>query len=198
MNPVPFPYNPSWPVPDKNECVSLWAKFNMPEHIRKHCDLVGEIAKCIAQLALEKGWDINVDAVYAAGLLHDLGKAYCIKHGGAHSQLGASLVMEHTGNPAIAQGVMHHVFWPGEINIKNIKQFFLPLVIIYSDKRVKHTKVVSIEERFEDLFQRYGTNIKKRNLIQKSKDQVLAIASNFSKILGVDLNACPFDSRRLV
>ncbi|WP_457571402.1 HD domain-containing protein [Desulfovulcanus sp.] len=195
MKPIPFSYNPSWPVPNQEECEKLWAKFNMPGHIREHSYLVGLIARCIARWAQEKGWSINVDAVYAAGLLHDLGKAYCIKHGGAHSQLGGSLVMEHTGNPAIAQGVMHHVFWPGEINIK---QFFLPLVIIYSDKRVKHTKIVSIEERFEDLFQRYGTNTQKRKLIQKSKDQVQAIASNFSQILGVDLNACPFDRRRLV
>ena len=33
----------------------------------------------------------------AAGLLHDLAKTYCIRHGGSHAQLGAAWVLEATG-----------------------------------------------------------------------------------------------------
>jgi putative nucleotidyltransferase with HDIG domain len=195
MVPIPFAYNPSWPVPDQKECEKLWARFAMPEHIQEHSSRVAAIARSIAELAQQKNWHVNVDAVYAAGLLHDLGKAYCIKHGGAHTQVGASLVMEHVANPAIAQGVMHHVFWPGEIDLK---KFFLPLVIIYSDKRVKHNQVVSLEERFDDLFDRYGKDNETRKLIQRSKDQALDIARQLTTQLGVNLNACTFDSGRLV
>jgi len=55
MKPIPFPYNPSWPVPNQEECERLWAKFNMPGHIREHSYLVGLIARCIARWAKEKG-----------------------------------------------------------------------------------------------------------------------------------------------
>ncbi len=138
---------------------------------------------------------VPTGAVIASALLHDLGKFYCIEHGGFHNQLGASLVMELTRNPAIAQGVMHHVFWPGDIDIE---KFFLPLVIIYSDKRVKHDQIVSLETRFDDLFSRYGINDRMNGLMQKSWDQAVAIQNELNRKFGTDINACAFNCRRLV
>ncbi|KUJ96524.1 MAG: hypothetical protein PWR24_80 [Desulfonauticus sp.] len=190
-----FTYNPLWPIPCFKECVSLWKEYLMPKHIQKHSLWVGSIAEQIAFLLQKKGWKLKPELFLAAGLLHDLGKHYTIVHGGAHSQLGASLVLNHYFNPALAQGVIHHVFWPGEVDLQ---KFPLPLIIIYSDKRVKHTQVVSIETRFQDLFKRYGTSKEKRAMIQRSKEQALAIENQLNQILGVDLNAYPFSCRRLV
>ncbi len=145
--------------------------------------------------AANKTLHVPVEAVVASALLHDIGKFYCIEHGGFHNQLGASLVMQLTGNPAIAQGVMHHVFWPGEIDVD---KFFLPLVLIYSDKRVKHDTIVSLETRFQDLFSRYGLNERMNGLITKSWEQAVAIQNSFNQNFGIDLNARTFDCGRMV
>ena len=187
-----FPPDPKWEVPTPQECVALWDLYQMPTNIRKHCQLVGNLAQEITCLAKDKISHPSPQLALAAGLLHDLGKYYAIQHGGAHSQLGASLVRSHFVNPELAQAVIHHVYWPGEIDLP---QYFLVLTIIYSDKRAKHDQLVSIEERFTDLFARYGTTPEKIKLIQKSKRQVLEIEQKLSDFLEVDLQSYVF--RRL-
>lgn len=194
FKPAYYPYDPDWDIPSREECFGYWDEYGLPDHIRKHSLMVAAVAEAICLLA-ENDLPVPAEAVIASALLHDLGKFYCIEHGGFHNQLGASLAMELTGNPAIAQGVMHHVFWPGDIDINS---FFLPLVIIYSDKRVKHDQIVSLETRFADLFSRYGINENMKGLIKKSWDQALAIQDKINQKFGTDLNAYTFDSGRMV
>lgn len=189
FKPQSHPYDPTWPIPSPEQCCRYWDDFNLPEHIREHSRMVAVVADKICSLA---GRDIPVPAraVIATALLHDLGKFYCIEYGGKHNQLGASLVMDLTGNPAIAQGVMHHIFWPGDLDLD---RFFLPLVIIYSDKRVMHDRIVPLEARFEDLFSRYGVNERMNALMKQSLDQSTTIQNILSRKLRTDLNACAFD-----
>lgn len=194
LKPFFYPYDPEWKIPAPEECLNYWEQYHLPEHIREHSMMVAVVADNICLLA---GDDLPVprEAVMASALLHDIGKFYCIEHGGSHNQLGASLVMELTGNPAIAQGVMHHIYWPGDLDVRN---FFLPLVLIYSDKRVKHDQIVTLETRFEDLYARYGVDERMKSMIQKSWDQAVAIETGLNHKLGVNLDAYTFDSRRLV
>ncbi|WP_291322644.1 HDIG domain-containing metalloprotein [Desulfonatronospira sp.] len=195
FQPVQYPMDPRWKIPTREECRYYWNLYHLPGHIREHSILVAHVAEYICTLASSRGLPVNTAAVVASALLHDLGKFFCIEHGGSHNQLGASLVMELTGNPAIAQGVMHHVCWPGELDIH---KFFLPLVIIYSDKRVMHERIVSLETRFEDIYKRYGVNPKMYRLIHQSWLQTLEIQEQLNRTLEADLNACTFDSRRVV
>lgn len=192
--PVSYPYDSQWKIPSRKECFNYWDEYGLPEHIREHSRMVAVVAEKICRLA---GDDIPVPAraVIASALLHDLGKFYCIEHGGFHNQLGASLVMDITGNPAIAQGVMHHIYWPGEIDLD---RFFLPLVIIYSDKRVMHHRIVPLETRFHDLCSRYGTSDFMLAKIQKSWDQAVAIQTEINRKFRTDINACAFDRGRMV
>lgn len=195
LPPIPVVDYDRWPVPEAGECERLLAKYKAPEHIREHSRKVCDVARLIGEAAREKGLDVHLPSLEAAALLHDIGKAYSIKHGGAHSQIGASITIAETGNPVIAQAVMHHVYWPEKILIRD---HFTPLTIIYSDKRVRHDRVVSIDERFFDLFDRYGNNGRRTDMIQRSKDQVLEIEKELERTIGVDLHACTFDCRRLV
>ena len=177
------------------ECRKLWDDFAMPPHIREHSEQVALIATVLGELALEAGLPVDLPEVRASALLHDLAKDYTIKHGGNHALLGGAWVVEVTGNPAIAQGVAHHVFWPWEEDVRN---HFLPLAIIYADKRVKHRNIVTLDERHQDLIERYGKTKYIRERIEMSKQQVITIEQELSRELNVDLHASTFDSRGLV
>lgn len=167
----------------------------MLDHIRVHSALVADVATDLAGMARDKGLQFELQAVRAAALLHDLGKTYTVQFGGNHSQIGSSWVMQVTRNPAIAQGVMHHVHWPGRLDLD---AHFLPLVIIYADKRVKHESVVSLEDRFRDLFARYGINQDLTARIQRSYQQGKDLEKLLTTRLEVDLDGYPFDRRRMV
>ncbi len=186
-----------FPVPDDAACAALWDACAVPDHIREHSALVGDIAGAMALRAEERGllapgW---AQAVRASGLLHDLAKMYCVDHGGNHAQLGGAWALALTGSPPIAQGVMHHVWWPFDIDPE---KYFLPLAVLYADKRVRHDAVVSLGARYADLFERYGKSELARERITASMRQGQAVEHTMSELLEVRLHACSFDSGRLV
>ncbi|MFP4072114.1 MAG: HD domain-containing protein [Desulfovibrionales bacterium] len=172
-----------------------WKRYQMMPHIREHSMIVADVASCIAEKAAGLDPSIHPQAVRASALLHDLGKTYTIRYGGNHSQIGGALVQELTGNPVIAQGVLHHVCWPGKLDVA---AFFLPLTVIYADKRVKHTEIVSLDERYGYILERYGTTAYRQQKIACSLDQVRSIEKQLGELIGDDLHACTFDRRRLV
>lgn len=182
-------------VPTPEECARLWDHYDMPAHIRRHSQNVALIATRVAERCRDAGLDVDVAAVRASGLLHDIAKAYTIHHGGNHSQLGASWVMEATGNPALAQGVMHHVFWPFDLILPG---HILPLAVIYGDKRVAHDRIVGLEERFRDLLVRYGKTEAIRERIAVTHEQALDVERLFSQTCKVDISEDTFDRGRLV
>ncbi|NDV17970.1 HDIG domain-containing protein [Pseudodesulfovibrio sp. JC047] len=188
-------FDPVYPVPDDAQCAEYWAYHDMLDNVADHSRMVANIATFMAQRAKEVGLPVDVPTVRASALLHDIAKTYCILHGGNHSQLGGAWAMDLTRNPIIASGVTHHVYWPFELDVE---KYFTPLAVIYADKRVNHTDIVSIEERFKDLIKRYGIPLNLMDRIKATEDQALSLEKQLCDTLKVDLNACDFDSWRLV
>jgi len=190
----PFTSAGNFPVPTDDDCTRFWNLCSVPDHIRDHSLQTALIAESLTMRARERGLEVCVQSVRASALLHDLAKEYSILHGGKHAQLGAAWTMDLTKNPAVAQGVMHHVWWPWEIDPD---RYFLPLAVLYADKRAKHAEIVSLNVRYEDLFERYGTpEIKEK--IKMSLAQAKAIERALSELLSVPLHACTLDGGRLV
>lgn len=181
-------------IPSDKDCLIWWDEFAMLTHIRDHSTCVGHVAETLARLAVRRGKRPSpalseedfIQSVRAAGLLHDLGKTWTIEHGGDHSQIGAAWVMDLTGNPTIAQSVMHHVHWPGALDLN---EYFLPLAVLYADKRVKHDTFVGIEERFADLMDRYGKTERSRKWIQRTYVQSQELENRLNVFLGEDICA---------
>ena len=184
-------------VPRREDCDALWERYGVLDNVRAHSEKVAELAHAMAVRAAGLGLRVCPEAALAAGLLHDLAKTYTILHGGNHAQLGAAWVMRETGNGAIAQAVFSHVYWPWTENAGN-DDCFLPLAILYADKRTMHDAWVSLDERFEDLLVRYAVNDYARSRVERSHEQGKRVETALSRRLGVNLHECIADSGRLV
>ncbi len=198
MKELPQPYfeaDAIWFAPNRAGCVRLWNKYKMLDNIREHSTQVAHIAHSLALCAEKQGVAVRPHWVLASALLHDIAKTYTIEYGGGHAQLGAAWVMAETGNPALAQGVMHHVYWPWAVDVERC---FLPMAVIYADKRVRHDTIVSLPERFEDLLARYGKTEEICTHIRAAFVQADTIEKTLENRLGVALHECSFDSGRLV
>lgn len=195
--PLPFQQPACQEAPSDADCLALWDEFHMYPNIRRHSLLVAHITQCLATRANEAGMGIHVQTARAAALLHDLAKTWCLQHGGAHDTLGASLVLEHTGNYAVAQGVLFHVYWPWAIP-DGAAVCAIPMLIQYADKRVMHDRCVTLEERFDDLLVRYGKTAKARSGIRRSLDLGKLLERRLSLQLQRDLHEDTFDSGWLV
>jgi hypothetical protein len=198
-SPLPPPpavaFDATLPVPDDSRCRDHWASFSMFDNVAEHSLMVARVATFLALRARDLGMAVNVPTVRASAMMHDIAKTYCILHGGNHSQLGGAWTVALTGNPAVATGVTHHVYWLFEMDIE---KYFTPLAVIYADKRVRHDGLVSIDSRFKDLIERYGVNDYVRGRIEITRTQALKLEALLCDTLEVDLNACDFDSGRLV
>jgi uncharacterized protein len=139
-------------VPSPKECLLILKNYHVPEHIIEHSRKVRKLALVLCGLLNRHGEQLDQALVEAGSLLHDIAKARTLGTGGNHAQAGACLLRE-LGFPGVAEVVRQHVMLdPGTGHGPIIEAE----VVHYCDKRVKHTTVVSLEERFRDLKQRYG------------------------------------------
>lgn len=175
-------------IPDDAACAALWDRYDMLDNVRAHSRLVANVATRLALRARERGLDVDVQAVRASAMLHDLAKTWCLRHGGAHAELGSSWVIQETGNYELARGVFHHVYWPWPLPLDNAEKLCsLPFFIMYADKRARHDVFVTLEARFEDLLDRYGSTEERVQGIRASYLQAKALEEGLSRHLGVGL-----------
>ncbi|MCL1889201.1 MAG: HDIG domain-containing protein [Desulfovibrionaceae bacterium] len=188
---------PGIKIPSLEECAALWDKYAMPPHIRDHSNQVARIVETLGELLQARGAGLNRALLLAGGLLHDIAKAYTISFGGNHAQLGAAWMVREELHPKVGQMILHHVYWPWDLDLDN--ENMLPvLLLVYADKRVRHDRVVSLQERAEDLLRRYGHTEAIRLSVNASMAQGQTLENLLSERTGVPLYEYTFDRRRLV
>ena len=136
-------------IPTREECLKILQDSNVPSNIIAHSKQVCNVALKIADLLERKGIKINRNLVQAGALLHDVKKLSPNDHVIEGFELIKSL-----GYPEVAEVLKKHGLYHLD------KEEFLPKtreekIVFYADKRVKNDGVVSVEERFEYIKQRY-------------------------------------------
>lgn len=184
-------------APSDEECMALWDKYAMLDNVRAHSLEVANIATALAEQAYSLGHAVDVAAVRAAALLHDIAKTWCIRNGGSHAVLGGAWVAQETGDYPIAQGVILHVHWPWQVP-QGAAICRLPIFVLYADKRVRHDQRVRLGERFDDLMVRYGKTEAARDSINVSWQQARQIEQALATQLNWSLDEDSLDCWRLV
>jgi uncharacterized protein len=125
----------------------------MLPHIREHSLAVMQVARLLGEALVEAGFDLSLPLVTTGALLHDLGKTPCLGTLTNHAEYGAQ-ILEALGYPQVAQVVREHVHLYGDFS--DSRPLREAELVNYADKRVLHTDVVTLEDRFADLKVRYG------------------------------------------
>jgi tRNA threonylcarbamoyladenosine biosynthesis protein TsaE len=158
-----------------DEAIDQWRKdVDLPEHIVRHCNAVGAFAEMLAKKLRERGILARGEALRAAGKCHDLlrfidfrGDAgpkgieekpspmwdiWKKKFEGIHHEEAMAKLLHEKGYPDLGEIVRTHGLWLPPDDDARTEQ----LLLYYADKRLKLDEVVSLEERFADLRERYG------------------------------------------
>lgn len=174
-------HNNSDRIPSRAECEELMAQYTMLPNIVEHSFQVMNVALAITD-NLADGVSINRDAVIAGALLHDITKTRSLQTKEKHAASGGTLLRE-LGFPLIAEIVEQHVVLDsnpaGPISEKEI--------IYYADKRVMHDKIVTLEERVQDLLIRYGKTEEIRNLILQNLQHVTSVERKLTSFMKIDI-----------
>lgn len=154
-------------IPSIRECFHLMDKYHMLENIKAHSVVVARVTCLIAQGLREAEVDISIEMAIAAALMHDIGKTASLKSGQDHSEIGRQICLKNHLDeiaPIVAEHVrLRNYTLNGDYSEKEI--------VYYADKRVKHDKIVNLDERLAYIIGRYGRN---------QKDLSKAIERNFS------------------
>jgi uncharacterized protein len=168
-------------IPTIEECYQLIKSNNMLPHIIAHSEQVARVAAAIMD-SLEQDAGIHREAVIAACLLHDITKTRSLQTR-EHHDISGGLLLAELGFPVIGEMVKEHVilcdFQPGG-------KLLNKEIVYYADKRVMHDRIVTVEERVDDLILRYGTTQERIQLIQSNAQQVRQLEVKIRRFLTAD------------
>jgi uncharacterized protein len=166
-------------IPDTARCHELMERYQMPQHIREHCTVVCQASLALAKELNANGETLALDEIEAASLLHDITKSNSIHTRENHAKTAAHL-LHALGYVRIAVIVNAHV---SALPIDAHGRITEEEVVNYADKRVQHTALVSLDQRFADLMSRYGRDEKSANYILQLKAQTRTIEDKiFSRL----------------
>ena len=136
-------------LPTKEECLKILEKAEVPANIIAHTSTVCDFSMKVIDLLEKKGIKVNRNLVAAAALLHDLKKMASDRH-----EIDGAEHIKQLGYPEVGRVISKH----GLANLNKeelIPKTWEEKILFYSDKRVNGDKVVTVDERFEYIKQRY-------------------------------------------
>lgn len=181
-------------------------EFHVPMHVRRHCERVTEFALMLSKRFVAAGEKIDVELIKAAALLHDLvrvadfrtfnpekfpdpvtnedievWKKLREKYGHLHHAVAGAQILEERGYPAIANLIKKHRF----LQIEDSFNSWEEKIVYYADKRVKHDKIVTLEERLNDGKIRNKPTLEIEKKFPETDEKVFALEREiFAKIGG--------------
>lgn len=165
-------------IPSPQWAVMLMSDREMPSHIIRHSKAVRLVSLCVASALHGAGYKLDMQLVDRAALLHDICKADTIREGGDHALMGRQL-MEEYGYQRIGNVIGQHV----RLDSMEVNE---AMVVNYSDKRVMHDRVVSLDRRFLDLMERYGTQERSMKRILSHYEHASEVERVIVRTSGID------------
>jgi uncharacterized protein len=148
-------------VPSKIETFRLIHRMEMMAHIATHSFQVCSVSLLLADRLKGCGIDLNRSLIQASAMLHDITKTRSIKTNENHAQTGFKLLRD-LGYPEVGNVVRQHIVLDDYHESKPLGEAD---IVNYSDKRVLHDRVVSLDERKNYILERYGTEAEFRKRI---------------------------------
>ncbi|MHA2035310.1 MAG: HD domain-containing protein [Promethearchaeota archaeon] len=171
-------------LPDREFALNLLRMLNIQHSIRRHSEKVAdkalEIANTITKAKIDK------DLIEVGSILHDIGRTKT--HGFDHALKGGKILRQRGFSEKLARICETHIL--GGLDKEDTKEFGLPekeyipitleeKIICLADKLIAGTKEVSVEERFNRWFSKYGRS----PILLKSKRRIEKIQKELENLM---------------
>ena len=168
------------PLPTRDFAFDLLKRLKVPYQVRRHSIKVAEKALEIANKINKV--EVNKDLIEIGALLHDIGRAKT--HSFKHALIGG-IILKQRGLPeSLVRICESHIL--GGLDKEDALQVGLPerdylpqsleeKIICLADKHTAGTREVTITQRFEKWFDKYGKTrilIKSRKRIQDIQEEI--------------------------
>ncbi|MCQ2550926.1 MAG: HD domain-containing protein [Clostridia bacterium] len=142
------------------EIEEIYLEYKTPEHVKGHCRAVTHSAMAIASKLNENGFNLDLDLIYCAGIIHDAARIY------PEHQVVIADKMDEMGHHDIAAIVRVHMRYNGFS--RNINETDM---VCLGDRVVKEDKYVGLDERIEYIIDKAGRTKEVEEKLYKKRDE---------------------------
>ena len=171
------------PLPSRDIAFELLKILKVPYQVRRHSLKVSEKALELAE-KITVG-NINLKLVEIGALLHDIGRSKT--HGFNHAIIGGKILRERGYPKELARICETHIL--GGLDKDDMNSVGLPQkdyipqtleekIVCLADKLISGTKEVTIEERFQKWFSKYG----RTEILVKAKERIEEIQREIKEL----------------
>ena len=151
-------------IPSMHECFALWNHVLLPEHIRRHCFKVADVATKLVEALESPPTREFKQKVIAGALLHDIAKG-----SPDHAQKGADLLKKQ-GFESLSHIIASHsrlAMQDGTITEAEL--------VFLADKFVQGTSLAPYKKRYEEKMTHYATSPRVLAIIKERQAQAESI-----------------------
>jgi len=167
----------------KTEALKILEEEGIEGRVLRHSLRVNQIAIFLGKKLYSKGEKINLKLLDVASLLHDVGKKLADETGKDHVETGVKILQDR-GLMEIAEVIRKHSI-NAVVEEDKIPNTWEEKILFYADKRARGDKLVSLNDRIEDLKRRYP-DIQK--FISKALPKINKIEEEIFNIIGINKN----------
>ena len=164
---------------DREKQQELFAKYNTPEHVQRHCDEVARVSVLIAEELNERGFELNIEELRGAALVHDV-----LRTEKEHDRLGAEVLI-NMELPHEAELVRRHMTYHPFNHADRFEEID---VLCLADRLVKEDCYVGLDERMQYLIDKPGKTPERTERILKAKAHTQDIIDELEGVLGMTLD----------
>ena len=161
-------------VPTEKECKAILDIAGTAENIRRHCCKVAGVAVDIAEALAIAGRRVDIEAVRAASILHDIAK------GQPEHDITGGQMLGNIGFARIGDIVAIHT----DLAVGKTTASLEAKIVYLADKFVRDEELVSIEERYHSAEEKYGMIPEIADKIQQYKQRALSVKKEVETLLG--------------
>lgn len=171
-------------LPSKETAFDLLKKLKVPYQVRRHSLKVAEKA---LELAYQiKKAEVDLDLVEIGALLHDIGRSKT--HGFKHAIIGGEILRDRGFPSSLSRICETHILGgldKEDARLLNLpEREYLPVsieekIICLADKLTAGSKEVTIDQRFQKWFTKYG----KTKILMKSKKRIERIQEELYNLM---------------
>lgn len=187
----------------------LYTTYHTPHHVQLHMKEVAKLAVTIGKKIHEKKNDLDLVLIRDLALIHDLMKVISFrnlsnfpkepthedmkwykssrkKYAGKHDVEVTASIMKKCGEDKLARAVLSQQF-DAIISERHPLKTLEEKIVYYADKRIAHTKKVSLRKRLDEGHTRYFPNKKPTKSAIKIEEKIFELEIELSKLAATDV-----------
>lgn len=166
--------------PSREECLALLKQYHTPDHVVRHCVKVAETALKIGQALNNKGYDLNLELIQGAGLIHDIARVE-----DKHWDVGADIAsgLGYDQEAAIIKVHMHYNCDPNKRDITETD------IICLADRMVKEDEFVGLDNRMQYILDKFQGNQEAIERISERIKDNRSFIARIERIIGTSIES---------